>query len=138
MSFKRNPDKAERINRFGETIDLPLFSQNNKPVYNLPSWIWNGCDIKSEVYRSIKNHMSESRLKVLQGFISLGGKATDNEVYRKTGIAVHLVCARRNELIKLGIIQSFPGQKKTGPDGAPNTIWFVNFKKLRELIASEN
>lgn len=140
MAYKYNPEKEERIYRFGQTVDLPLFEQDNVPAdvlkntSRLPDWIWDGSRIKSEVYQAVSEYIPESRMKVLRTFIMLGGSATDNEVCASSGIPVHLVAARRNELLKSGIIRSFPDKFKITPGGNKNNIWFVNFSRLRELI----
>lgn len=133
--FKNNPELEDRINRFGQTTDLPLFALENKSVKNIPAWIWDGSGIKAEVYERIKNSRKTNTdaLKVLSEIIKKGGKATDHEVKKATGLDLHIVSARRNDLKKLGWVTSY-GKKKMGPHGSPNTVWEVNYTKLFEDI----
>lgn len=134
MSFRTNLHKQEWIERVGVTAGLPLFEQKIEPSYKLPDWIWDGSDIKNEIYRSLKEKFAEDAVEYLRGIIFLGGSATDHEVKDILNWPLHIVSARRNDLKKLGLIVSYPDKNKVGPAGVLNTIWFVNFQNLRNIL----
>lgn len=138
MSWKANPTKEEMIERFGQTYGLPLFGQNNENSYpdnyTLPNWIWDGTGIKAEVYRQMQKKFAEDAFMYLRALMQLGGSATDHEVKDLLKWDLHIVSARRNNLKKLGVVESYTGKKKIGPHGVANTIWFVNYKNLRTLL----
>ena len=131
MSYQENSYKREFIERNGQTAGLPLF--DNASVY-LPDWIWSGTGLKAEVYARMHLKFSDDAREYLRALILLGGRGTDHEVKDELGWALHIVSARRNDLKKLGIVQSYEGNKKPGPYGQPNTIWYVNFKNLYTKI----
>lgn len=136
MTFTPNLDKQERINRFGQTVDLPLFAKEvveAKPETGLPNWIWNGSQIKAEVYDELKFNLSESRMQVVIALLKLGGSGTDVEIVEVSQMEKSSVNARRNELVKLGVIKSYPGKVQLGKYGKPNTIWYLCYEKLKEI-----
>ena len=136
--YKYNEHKAERIMKFGVTVDLPLFNQSES---NHPNWLWNGTGIKADVYNKMKNKFAEDSLLYLSALIALGGNATDHEVKEYFNDPekwpLHIVSARRNYFIKnpFYLVQSFPGKEKLGPKGKPNTIWFINYQNLFKLTS---
>lgn len=141
MSFTPNIPKEEMIAQHGITWGLPLFQE--KPaahVSKIPDWLWNGYSVKAEVYHKMKDKFAEDSLEYLNAIISLGGRATDHEVKEffndneKWTLAI--VSARRNYFKDhpFYIITSYPGQKKPGPKKVPNTIWFVDYTKLFNLL----
>lgn len=111
---------------------IPLLRKEREIV--LPNWIWDGSGIKAEVYKRCKDNFAEDALEYLSALIKLGGSATDHEVKNYLKWDLHIVSARRNDLKKFGVIESYDGKKKPGPFGVPNTIWFVNFRNLRLII----
>jgi len=153
MTWKKNIVKSDRIKKFGQTIDLPLFNQDlslPKPSddktpeeIKIPDWIWDGSSVKAEVYNKMKEKFAEDSLLYLRAIITLGGKATDHEVAEYFNDwqqwPLHIVSARRNYWTgsPYYVIQSFPDRTKQGPRGRPNTIWYVNFSNLYLLIKSE-
>ena len=130
MSFKRNPELERKIERYGETYGLPLFEQ--EPVYLAPAWIFDGTGIKTSVYENLKNKFPARRLEVLKAFIKLG-KASDQEVARFLDLETNQITGRRDELQKAGIIVSY-GETKIGKFNQPNTLYYVNYTKLREYL----
>lgn len=158
MSWKPNIAKEEFIERCGVTAGLPLFesvkesltkmNQNIVPiksipepeVINMPDWIWTGTGIKAEVYHKMQDKFAEDSLIYLRAIIHLGGKATDHEVKEffndPEKWPLHIVSARRNYFCgePRRIIKSFPNKTVKGPMGKPNTIWFVDFSRLYQLI----
>ncbi len=134
MTYKPNPLIVRRVEKFGETVDLPLFDGIDARFQNIPKWIWDGSRIKAEAYNQMKEKLSESILKVLIAFINQGGKASDNDICKATNIPVHIVSARRNDLQEIGLIYSHGEKKKLGPYSKPNTLWSVNFKSLHDFL----
>jgi len=137
----QNEAKVDRINRFGITADLPLFNQEKDvPPFQRPAWLFNGNDIKAEIYHKMKNEFAENALTYLNAVLNLGGKATDHQVKEflddPERWPLHIVSARRNDLTKepFYIITSYPGQTVKGPKGKNNVIWFVNYKNLFNLL----
>ena len=140
MSFRPNIAKEEMIQRCGITAGLPLFNQEKEiPKIQHPDWLWDGNGIKAEIYNKLQNQFAEHSFEYLNALIILGGKATDHEVKEyfsdNEKWPLHIVSARRNYFTKAPfyLIQSFPGQEKLGPQGRPNTIWFINYKNLLTL-----
>lgn len=148
MPYKHNPWLRERINNKGITDGLPLFEQNKTPTNKIPHWIWDGSRIKAEVYDKLKNSDKwvKDQLQVLCCMIELGGSATDNEIKEASGLEINIVTGRRNDLVKMGYVTSYPDhskkdkdgkpgvKKKLGPKGVANTLWFVDFKKIYSTI----
>jgi hypothetical protein len=155
MSWKANADKIDRINRFGQTVDLPLFENPPAPLESpeppllkgdnsarMPDWIWDGSSVKAEVYDELKEKFAEDSVIYLKKLIEVGGRASDNEIMNafnnKDKWPLAIVSARRNYWKKIGIIQGFRDKWKLGPHGRKNTIWYVNFKKIKEVNYNEN
>jgi len=147
MSWKANASKIDRINRFGQTVDLPLFNKETSPPtpllskereIRMPDWIWDGSSVKAEVYNELKEKFAEDSVIYLKKLIEVGGRATDNEIMNvfnnKDKWPLAIVSARRNYWKKIGIIQGFQDKWKLGPHGRKNTIWYVNLKKLKEVM----
>ncbi len=135
MAFGKNILMEELIQVHGAGYGTPLFNQQNEaPVKheNLPSWVWNGKEVSQEALRKFEKHLQEKEVEYLNAVLNLGGEATDNDVYefKDKKWQNGFISARRNSLMKVGIIVSY-GKKKMGPTGrVPNIIWSVNFKKL--------
>lgn len=142
MPFKRNLLKEELIGLHGEGYGLPLFDQTEEPskVVHMPDWIWDGSGIKAEVYRTMQEKFAEDSFEYLNAIIMMGGSATDHEIKEYFDDVdrwpLHIVSARRNYFCgePHNIIVSFPDKSKIGPKGKPNTIWFVDFKRLYTII----
>ncbi len=150
MSWKRNISKEEYLERCGVTAGLPLFesakdchtehSRSMTDNFRLPDWIWTGTGIKAEVYHKMKDKFAEDSLLYLRAIIQLGGKATDHEVKEffndPEKWPLHIVSARRNYFTgdPRHLIKSFPNKTVMGPLGKPNTIWYVDFTRLYQLI----
>lgn len=135
MGFEENLFKKEFIEKNGITAGLPLF--DSAPAVYLPDWLWNGKEIKGEIYTRMALKFAADVKEYLRGILLLGGQATDHEVKNLLGWDLHIVSARRNDLKKLGIICSYPGRSKMGPYGQPNTIWNVNLNQLYKKIYGE-
>ncbi len=150
MPYKQNILKQERIDRYGVTVDLPLFNQEKTiPVQyqNLPDWIWNGNSIKAEIYNKMKEKFAQDSLEYLNAVIALGGNTTDHEVREyfndESKWTAAIISARRNYFLNgpFYIITSFPDPKnpdkpisRPGPKGKPNTVWYIDYKKLYMLL----
>lgn len=140
MGFTQNILKQERIARFGQTVDLPLFNQEKEipaKFKDLPDWIWNGKEMSQKALAKFEKYLAEKEIEYLNAVLSLGGSATDNEVaeFKDKKWQNGFISARRAALMKVGIIVSRKDVNdelvgKIGPCGIKNTIWFVNFKKL--------
>lgn len=137
MPFEKNASKVDRINRFGITVDLPLFNQPKEERKDLPGWIWSGTAMKADIYKSLKEKFNDDCMHYLEAIITLGGKATDHDVREYFGEpdkwTLAIISARRNDLKKIGVIACY-GKKKTGPRGMPNYIWEVDFKQLYKIL----
>lgn len=134
MAFKHNPQMEEVLFK-NPTYGLPLFDscrENAAKCKSLPAWIWDGTGIKAEVHVKMKSVFCDSRLQVLRAFMDLG-KATDNEVAEYLSIRINCITGRRKELQKTGVIFS-AGEKVIGPFGQPNTVWYVDYEKLKGVL----
>ena len=132
MGFKPNELKKEYVEKKSQSGGLPLF--DDAPEAFLPDWVWNGREIQTEVRELLKKRFNHDSLVYLDAIIALGGQATDHEVKDYLRWDLHIVSARRNDLKRTGVIESFPEKRKPGPYGQANTIWFVNFKILKQRI----
>ena len=65
-------------------------------VSRMPNWIWDASGVKAEVYNKLKKHFSNSRIKVIEAMLKLGGAATDEEISNLSGLKVSSVNGRRN------------------------------------------
>lgn len=146
--YKPNSIKEELINEFGAGYGTPLFSQQKDvpvPHKHLPDWICDASGIKAEIYNKLKDKFADDSLHYLNAIINLGGNATDHEVKSffsdETKWPLAIVSARRN-YFKNGpfyIITTYPDKSgkpisRVGPMNKPNTVWFVDFKKLYMLL----
>jgi hypothetical protein len=138
--YQHNLHKEEMIQLRGITADLPLWNQEVEiPKIQHPDWLWSGNDIKAEVYNKMKSKFADDSLAYLKALIILGGQATDHEIKSyfndEENWPLSIVSARRNYFkdAPFYIVSSYPGKKKMGPKGSPNTIWFINYKNLLTL-----
>jgi hypothetical protein len=135
MAFVLNKKKIERIKRGGVISDCPLFVGIDKAVY-LPSWIWCANEIKREVLDLMCHHFNRQLVQLIKIFIQFGGETTDNQAAEKLNWHPSTVSARRSTLIKLGIIDTDPRAVETGPYGAPNKVWHLNFDRLYDFFVN--
>lgn len=144
MSWKLNPSKLERLNRFGQTVDTPLFDQRTEeeigaerrgvkelPIVPLPTRIYDGTQDKARVFAALKGRLTGARLKVFEAIFDLK-LATDREIALHLGWEINRVTPRRGELQRLGLVK-FVGQKP-GQYGQPNDVWAVNSKALKLML----
>lgn len=136
--WKVNEKKKRLIKKYGITAGLPLFD-SVLPSSNLPDWIWNGTEMKAEVYEKLSEHYKvKGMMEYIETVIKLGGNATDNEVEASSNLRPNIITARRNNLMEHGIVRTFKNGEETlcrmGPYGVKNTIWFLNFKALQEVL----
>lgn len=131
MSWRTNQRKKELINKFGETVDMPLFSGHRHGTASMPTYIFDGSKLKAEVYEKIKMHLSEMRFAV---FCAIGelGKCTDHQIANRLQIELHRVVGRRHELQELGLIQ-YAGET-TGPYDVKNILWTLNRKGIENYL----
>lgn len=144
--YTQNQYKGEQICKHGVGWQLPLFDEpranNQTGTRNkkIPDWIWSGNGIKAEVYHKMKDKFAEDSLDYLEAVIQLGGNATDHEVKaffnNENKWPLHIVSARRNYFKNkpFYIITSYPGKVIIGPKGKQNTIWFIDFSKLKMIV----
>jgi len=135
MAIVPNIYKEEYIGDHGQTAGLPLFDEKN---VLLPDWIWNGNDLKAEIYHKMKAKFQEDSFHYLRVLIiRFGGQATDHEVKEffndPDKWPLHIVSARRNYFKKSGIILHY-AKKVQGPLGQPNYKWYVNFNQLYKIL----
>lgn len=138
---------AEMIEERGDqSLGLPLFEQTTT-YKNLPKWIADGSGVKAEVYERIKKHISTTAdlILVMEALLTNGGNATDYEIEQLTGLPINVITARRNDWMELGVVsskvdwQNSTDEKKVpikrkGKSNIKVTVWFVDFKKLQELL----
>ncbi|MCU7494742.1 MAG: hypothetical protein HF314_12125 [Ignavibacteria bacterium] len=133
MSWKENQEKQERIERFGQTVDLPLFDQKSDHKHSvMPSWIFNGTDLKGEVYRAMEEKLQPNQNKVIEALLSLQ-TGSDHDIKDYLGWEINQVTGRRKALQMLGIIE-FAFKRKLGPYGSPNCVWKLNYQRLKEVL----
>jgi len=145
----------------GAGYGLPLFNQKDDPkksgratrlsssksCRDLPDWICDASGIKAEIYNKMKNKFAADSLEYLNAVLNLSGSATDHEVKEYFGDddrwPLHIVSARRNYFKNdpFYIIVTYPDKNnpgkpvsKPGPQGKPNTVWYVDFKRLFTLL----
>ena len=58
--------------------------------------------------------------------------ATNDEIARMSGLGIPTVCARRNELMKLGLIEDSGERRKTA-SGRNAQVWVINQNKKGTL-----
>lgn len=144
MSWKQNAAKVERVNRFGQTVDTPLFDQRTEeeigaerrgvradPIVPLPTRIYDGSETKAKIFQAIKDKLPGSRLRVFEAIFDLR-TATDAEIADYLDWSINRVTPRRQELQQLGLI-SYVGDKNS-EFGHPNSVWTVNATALRLLL----
>ena len=136
MAFVLNRKKIERIQRKGITVDCPLFVGIEDAVY-IPSWIWIANEIKRETLDLLCHHFNRQLVMYIKAMVQFGGKATDNDIAKITGWYPSTVSARRNNLIRIGIVDVDPEKKKIGPFTAPNKIWSLNFDRLYDFFINK-
>jgi hypothetical protein len=150
MTYKPNLLKEELIGLHGAGYGTPLFSQQKElPAAHklLPDWICDASGIKAEIYNKMKNKFAEDSLEYLNAVLNLGGSATDHDVKsyfdNEDKWPLHIVSARRNYFKNdpFYIIVTYPDKNnpgkpvsKPGPQGKPNTVWYVDFKRLFTLL----
>ena len=102
------------------TRDLPLFESGYLPPHH------KGSDTSREAARSVAEDAPTQRSEVY-GYILARGQAgaTDAEIERGLSMLRQSVCARRNELVRLGMIRD-SGRRRTAPHtGRLCAVWVV-------------
>ena len=130
MTWKQNMADKERIQRMGQTVDLPLFDESVAES-GMPSEIYDASMNKARVFSAIQARLPASRFRVFTALFELG-RATDQQIGKYLHWEINRVTPRRQDLQKLGLIQEAgeePGQYKF-----PNTVWTVNHKAVSLFI----
>lgn len=142
MTYKKNAERFCRIQEHGVTVDLPLFNQPpaEKPdpkitTEHMPQRVFVSDETKAAAYETMKNFLPLQRWKVFSALAQLM-KATDRQIQAATGLDINLVCGRRHELVQSGLV--VPAGETVGKKGLMNTLWQINWKKVREITEDKS
>jgi hypothetical protein len=116
-SYKKNNLRADHIQRFGQTTDLPLFNSVGadgvRPTImqqtrfkTAPKSIPTGAETRKLAYALLNHdqlHLGEMCEKVWLAFAEFG-PATNFEIAQRLGKESGWVSARNNDLRKLGLL----------------------------------
>ena len=102
------------------TRDLPLFERGGLPPHQ------KGSDTSREAARSVARGAPTKRAEVY-GYILARGDAgaTDAEIEGGLSMLRQSVCARRNELVKLGMIRDSGRRRNSPHTGRRCAVWVV-------------
>ena len=111
--------------RLAELTGLPLFQEERQPYGGLPPH-QKGSDTSREGARSVARGAPTKRTEVY-GYILARSDAgaTDAEIERGLSILRQSVCARRNELVKLGMIRDSGRRRTSLHTGRRCAVWVV-------------
>lgn len=113
MTRKLNMSKLDRIQRVGQSADLPLFGGDvDQPTY-LPN---HGKDTKSESFKKLNNN----ELVVL-AVIRQIGPCTDHQIAEYLKWDINQVTGRRNSLVENQRIERYG--TTTGDSGRSRALW---------------
>lgn len=96
--------------------------------------LFDAAQNRDEVYRSIQEHLSETRSQVLIALWELGS-GTDNDIAMKLGWEINRVTGRRNELQDLKLVDNIGLEK--GPYKHPRTVWKVNEIQINYYLSQK-
>ena len=112
-----NMQKMERIQRVGDTADLPLFDGKPDPL----SYIFNdGIDERDQAHDTLKN-CNHRELLVL-GVLRERGPLTDLQIADVLKWKINQVTGRRNALLEKRRIEKYGSVKNEGT-GKMNSLW---------------
>ncbi len=111
--------------RPAELTGLPLFLDERQPYGGLPPH-QKGSDTSREAARSAAECAPTKRAEVY-GYILARGDAgaTDAEIEGGLSMLRQSVCARRNELVKLGMIRDSGHRRNSPHTGRRCAVWVV-------------
>ena len=136
MSWKKNVARFCRIQEKGVTVDLPLFNQPKDTLPSavnteiMPAKIYISDETKAAAYQAIQPSVRKSQWKVFSALCQLV-RATDRQIKDATGLEINVVCGRRNELVKLGLV--VPCGETPGSAGVLNTLWTIDWMRVQRL-----
>jgi len=127
MNYKNGVNVMERAQENNTQGDI----SQTRPE-EVPGWAWDGFRMREDLKEALTGKLAETQMRYLTAVFTLGGAGTDYEVSLQSGMPVHLISARRNELKNRGLILSANWEKKQGPYGSLNTIWHIDFNRLKQ------
>ena len=112
--------------RPAELTGLPLFPDDERQPYGgLPPYR-KGSDTSREAARSVARGAPTKRAEVYGYILARGDDgATDAEIERGLSMLRQTVCARRNELVKLGMIRDSGRRRTSLHTGRRCAVWVV-------------
>jgi len=85
--------------------------------------------------RDIRPGRETQAKKVLKNYDTQTAK-TDPEISELTGLPLHVICARRNELVKNGLVKEW-SSKRNEATGKLNTAYLMTFKGYAVAFGDE-
>lgn len=118
---KLNYQKLGRIQRMGQTADLPLF--DGPQAVDMPTLEpTDARDVRNAAYYSLTPGKLNHNEMLVYGVIMELGTPTDREIARQLGWEINRVTGRRNALVKKGRVERY-GTKQVA--GRTQTMWRV-------------
>ena len=136
MSWKKNVERFCRIQEKGVTVDLPLFNQAKEAAPKItnteimPAKVFVADETKAAAFEAIQPSIRKSQWRVFTALCQLV-KATDRQLKDATGLEINVVCGRRNELVKRGLVTAC-GETQ-GSAGVLNTLWTIDWMRVQRL-----
>ena len=90
---------------------------------------------KVRAFNSIRPGRETQAKKVLKNYDTQTAK-TDPEISELTGLPLHVICARRNELVKNGLVKEW-SSKRNEATGKLNTAYLMTFKGYAVAFGDE-
>ena len=131
--YKQNSSYKDAVEK-DQLAMLPMFHPEQFGLDPLPRIINDASETKAEALRILEKYLEQQQWDVYLAFKQLGF-STDWEVSRKLGIERSSVCARRNTLVKLGLIEKHDTIKvERGKRIVENTRWKTVIKIPAVLV----
>jgi len=130
--YRRNPYRMEVINRFGQTVNLPLFEQTSRRLpeptrsrfEGAPKSIAVATDTRKLSHLILthdKRQLTNKQLAVLGAIIDIG-PASNEEIAHHLGWEINRVVGRTFELRQYGIVV-LAGKRKCRRTGMIVSVW---------------
>lgn len=112
-----NQQKFERIQRVGQTADLPLFDGKPDPK----SYVDNdGKETRDAAHKALKDMGAKET--AVYALLTRSGPMTDRQIADELGWEINQVTGRRSGLLKQGRVVKY-GTHKNVETGKENTLW---------------
>lgn len=128
--YKINPEYKSAVEK-NPLYGLPMFEPEKFGLDPLPKVINDAVEVKAEVFETLEKNLTKQLWQVYLGFKKIG-PCTDWQLSKYLGIERTSVNARRDTLVKYGLVERFD-EIISEHSGKKNARWKVIIKVPESL-----